>query len=92
MTKVVFRKVITKDFYGDIIAVFPICWNRCSKDLDLASYEHVGQHGPCSLDFYRKNTKPASQSEYAELLSELRTIYDDLVVMDRLPRLSEVFA
>jgi len=88
MTKVVFRKVCTKDFYGEIIAVFPICWN---KDM-LTSYEHVGQHGPCSLDFYRKNTKPAAQSEYAELLSELRTIYDDLVVVDRLPRLSEVFA
>lgn len=88
MTKVVFRKVTTKDFYGEIIAVFPICWNRNM----LTSYEHVGQHGPCDYDFYRNCTKPASQSEYAELLSELRTIYDDLVVVDRLPRLSEVFA
>ena len=87
MTKVVFRKVITKDYYGEIIAVFPICWNKNM----LTSYENVGQHGPCSLDFYRKNTRPASQSEYAELLSDLRTIYDDLVVVDRLPRLSEVF-
>ena len=87
MTKVVFRKVITKDYYGEIIAVFPICWNKNM----LTSYEHVGQHNPYSLDFYRKNTRPASQSEYAELLSDLRTIYDDLVVVDRLPRLSEVF-
>ena len=90
MTKVVFRKVTTKDFYGEIIAVFPYCWNKTNRD--LTSYQHVGQHGPCDLDFYRNCTKPASQSEYAELLSELRTIYDDLVVVHRLPRLSEVFA
>lgn len=89
MTKVVFRKVITKDYYGEIIAVFPCCWNK--TNLDLTSYQHVGQHGPMGLDFYRNCTKPASQSEYAELLSDLRTIYDDLVVVDRLPRLSEVF-
>lgn len=86
MTKVCFRKV----YDGEIIAVFPYCWNK--KNLDLRSYAHIGQHGPCELDFYRNCTKPASQSEYAELLSELRTIYDDLVVVNRLPRLSEVFA
>ena len=85
MTKVCFRKV----YDGEIIAVFPYCWNK--KNHDITCYAHVGQHGPCELDFYRNCTKPAKPDEYAELLSELRTIYDDLKVMKRLPRLSEVF-
>ena len=85
MTKVCFRKV----YDGEIIAVFPYCWNK--ESLNLRCYAHIGQHGPCELDFYRNCTKPAKPDEYAELYEELKTIYGDLKVVKRLPRLSEVF-
>ena len=39
----------------------------------------------------RNCTKPTQPDEYAELYEELKTIYGDLKVVKRLPRLSEVF-
>ena len=46
-------------------------------------YAHVGQHSPCSWKWYR-STPPAKPEEYADLLAELRRIYergDDAVTL-----------
>lgn len=57
----------------------------------LQCYAHVGQHGEASLDWYH-TTKRATPEEYADLLTELRSIYEAepdavrLVVKQRLPR------
>lgn len=80
MTKVCFRK--TKD--GEITAVFP--FEQWDLDNHLACYVHIGQHGGCAWEWVREDTRSASESEYSDLLSELKRIgYDDLCIIRRLP-------
>lgn len=79
MTKVVFRKWNKGD---DIIALFPEQTNRIN--LMVGSYMHVGQHSDADYDGVISATTPAKESEYAELLAELKSIgYDDLRVMQK---------
>ena len=77
---IVFKKIKNK-----VIAIFPFeKWNRNS--LELASYMHIGQHGGCdwSLPYELRNATP---NEYAELLDELRGVYDNynIKVAKRMP-------
>lgn len=55
----------------------------------VTCYAHVGQHGAAEYTYYRDRTRPAKPEEYADLLSELRGIYerdgDTLKVMRRMP-------
>lgn len=69
-TKVVFRKY--KD--GDIIALFPEQTNR--NNYMIGSYMHVGQHSDADYNGVISQTVPAKESEYADLLSELKNIAD----------------
>jgi len=77
MTPVIFRR-----FDGEVIAVFPATsWDRAGN---MTCYAHVGQHGACSLEWYR-DTVPASLEESVELCAELvRQGYDDLIVYRRM--------
>ena len=88
MTTVLFRK--TKDKDGDIVAIFPFTpWNP--EDYTIACYMHIGQHGPCTWDWVRQCTKPASDAEFTDLLRELKSVgYDDLRVIRRLPTWSSI--
>ena len=76
--KVIFRK----DKEGNIIAFFPEL--RVNHG-NIASYMHIGQHSEASYWFY-KETKKVNETEYNPLLEELKSIYDDciLVVKQRL--------
>lgn len=80
-------QVIFKKIEDEIIAIFPFeIWNR----YEVASYMHVGQHGGCDwLLPYELRT--ATPKEYADLLSELKSIYDDcrIEVLKRLPNKAE---
>jgi len=78
MTKVVFRK-FKQD--GDIIALFSEeIWSR--QGYTIASYMHVGQHSGADYDHVVRITTPATESEYANLLNELKSVgYNDLRVM-----------
>ena len=79
MTKVIFRKC--KE--GDIIALFPEELNNPS-DYSIVSYMHVGQHGGADYEHIIQTTAPATESKYADLLAELKSIgYDDLRVIRR---------
>lgn len=70
-TPVLFR--VARDGAGDYLtAVFP----TEPGTLDywtMGAYAHVGQHCSCSLDWYR-TTRPATPTEYADLLAELESI------------------
>lgn len=58
--------------FGEVTAVFPtLPW---TKD-EMTCYVHVGQHGGCSLGWYNL-TRRATPTQYAELLSELKGIYE----------------
>ena len=67
VTPVLFRK--SRD--GEVTAVFP-CEVASTDDASMGCFSHIGQHGACSLDWYR-TTRPASLSEYADLKTELES-------------------
>ena len=71
--KVIFRK--TKS--GEAIAFFPEFHVQYGN---IMSYMHIGQHGEASLDFYYSTTK-ANAQEYELLFNELKTIYNDCVLV-----------
>ena len=83
---VVFRKERkpTEDdiFYGNDVTAFiygegiPVNYGK------VMCYQHVGQHGEASLEYYN-SLKPASPDEYADLLAELKSIYDDVNLVVR---------
>ena len=71
--KVIFRK----NKNGEVIAFFP---EFHVQHGNIMSYMHIGQHSEASLDFYY-STKKASVQEYDTLFNELKTIYDDCVLV-----------
>jgi hypothetical protein len=69
-TPVLFRVHRAPKTHGDdVTAVFP-CEPGGYDDRLMSCYAHVGQHGSCGFDWYRK-TRPAKPEEYAELKREL---------------------
>ncbi len=62
-TKTIFR--VFPD--GSVIAIFPEI--KSAKDY-IGSYQHIGQHGDCSLELIEE-LKPATKEEYIDLLEEL---------------------
>lgn len=72
-TKVVFRRFPD----GEIIALFPEFTNKFNRT--VTDYMHIGQHGESDYNFVIGATKPAKESEYTELLEELRGIYKGVI-------------
>lgn len=70
---VIFRAERSGPAKGEVTAVFPT--EPFNTAGDFTVYAHIGQHGGGSLGWYR-GTRPATESEYAELLRELRGIYE----------------
>lgn len=78
MTKVVFRKWKN----GDIIALFPDDVNP--HDGTVTSYMHIGQHSATGYRNVIALTKPATESEYRDLLTELKQVgYTKLHIVKR---------
>lgn len=69
------------------VAFFPYSSANHGK---IVCYAHLGQHSEASIHYYGK-TRPAKPTQYAELLVELRGIYESgpdavrLVIRKRLP-------
>ena len=63
---------------GDVVAFFPeTMWDRSCNPGMIMSYEHAGQHGEASLEYFHE-CRPCPEEEYADLLHELEVIYDDV--------------
>ncbi len=78
---VVFRAERSGDHKGQVTAVFP---TEIDHGPYYTCYAHVGQHSACSRGWYA-NTRAATPDEYADLLRELRGIYEtgeDAVTLD----------
>lgn len=74
---------------GDVTAVFPTLAADQTGAL-MTCYAHIGQHSACSFGWYR-GTRPAKPDEYADLLQELRSIYEtgpDAVTLRRAKRIT----
>lgn len=59
---------------GSILAVFPTLYETGNT---VTCYAHIGQHGAASPDYILHDTTPAAPDEYAPLLAELRSIYEN---------------
>ena len=72
---VIFRKHYCRSFREwTVTAFFPTEPGTCSGD-DVTCYQHVGQHGQAALGFMRSG-RACSEAESADLLAELRGIYE----------------
>lgn len=71
---VIFRAERSGDFKGDVTAVFPTLPHD-TQGRNLTIYAHVGQHGGGSFTWYHA-TRAAKPDEFADLLRELRGIYE----------------
>lgn len=58
----------------EVTAIFPTLPHD-SAGRYLTCYAHVGQHGGASEEWIN-GTRPAAPAEYADLLAELRLIYE----------------
>lgn len=83
MKKEVLKVVFRKFGDGEIIALFPQFTNK--KKYTIESYMRIGQHGECD-SLIVHSTKLAEESEYKELLNEIKNIYHeyDIKVMKKL--------
>ena len=80
-------EVIFRWWEGDVIALFPTIPATYrldySKNSNVSSYQHIGQHGESNGDGIMENSRPATLKEYADLLEELTKIgYNLRVVSD----------
>lgn len=79
------------DHADEITAVFPeVQWDNWPS---LMCYQHIGQHGGCTAEWVRNETRPATKEEYEPLLRELTELvgYNDLKVIPRMPRVPNRF-
>lgn len=67
---------------GEVIALFPDSeWDWRGN---VASYQHIGQHGGADYSGVVSRSTLATPEQYADLLAELVSIgYDDLRVVKR---------
>lgn len=65
--------VIFRVHRGELAAYFPT--ERFDKRGNITCYAHVGQHGAACPSFLQKG-RAAKPEEYADLLAELRGIYE----------------
>ena len=78
MTKVIFRKY--KD--GDVLAIFPEIPGDHNYET-CGSYQHIGQHGPCTPFWAIQSTKPCPIPESEPLRTELESIGYELNIIER---------
>ncbi len=72
---------------GEITAIFP--YEVYNKDAHLmVCYAHVGQHGCCQDNWIIKDTVPASEEEYYDLLKELISIGYNPKILKKYPKKS----
>lgn len=70
---ILFRAERSGDHKGAVTAVFPSLPGTDAHD--ATCYAHVGQHGTCSRGWYGQ-TRRATADESADLLREIRSIYE----------------
>lgn len=80
---IMFRAVKHGIHKGSIDAIFI---DQCDSYTDsecVTCYAHIGQHSSASLAYVYGSTRPAKESEYRDLLSELQSIGYDVTICKR---------
>lgn len=74
---VIFRKHYFREGRRwEVTAFFPTLPSESGIWYNMTCYAHVGQHGSASTEFYHDGKK-AGPAEYADLLAEVRQIYEE---------------
>ncbi len=81
ITDVVFRKETTKEFEGEIFALFP--HEAADFSGNVTCYQHVGQHSSADYKGCIRSSVIATEDEYADLKKELENIGYTLRVVQR---------
>ena len=68
-TEVIFRKVKSGKFKGDIFALFP--YDVVTLEGDVGCYMHIGQHSAADYNHCINTSIPAKEHEFAPLKREL---------------------
>jgi len=66
--------------FDDVFAFFPKENYNDFSDQTKNSYTHIGQHGPCHVD-YAAESRPATPEEYKDLKSELESLGYNLKIV-----------
>lgn len=61
--------------YWEVTAYFPTLPSDSSSWYNMTCYAHIGQHSGASSMYYQQGKK-AKPEEYADLLAEIRQIYE----------------
>jgi hypothetical protein len=72
---VIFKKHYDRDSRSWYVTAFFPTEPFDVQGLQMTCYEHVGQHGGCSFGYFWSGKK-CKPEEYADLLTELRGIYE----------------
>ncbi len=73
---VTFRRQRSGPFKGSVTAVFPTIPSGYTGG-DMECYTMGEGHTGCSSEWYYRDTRPATEAEYADTLKALRRIYED---------------
>lgn len=80
-TDVIFRKDTSKDWKGTIFALFP--HDVCDFKGNVTSYQHLGQHSAADYNHCIRKSKPATETEYADLKKELESLGYNLNIVKK---------
>jgi len=81
ITDVIFRVDNTKDFKGTVFALLP--HECCDIKGSVTTYQHVGQHSSADYQHCIKNSRIATELEYADLKKEMEDLGYDLKVIKK---------
>lgn len=74
-------KVYFVESDGEVVAVMPYVLGT-NNSRTMACYVHTGQHSTCHADWVLEQA-PANESEYGDLLNELKTIGYDVEILTK---------
>lgn len=72
ITDVIFRVDTTKDWKGTVFALLP--HEVCDYDGNVTTYQHIGQHSAATYNHCIATSRPATETEYADLKAEMESI------------------
>ena len=82
ITEVIFRVDTTKDWKGTIFAILP--HEVCDNKGNVTTYQHIGQHSGGCYQTMVKQSRLATESEYANLKKEMESLgYNFKVIKKR---------
>lgn len=79
--RVIFR---TDKHTGEVIAWFPELAGTKYYLHDCQTYQHMGQHGSGTFNYYYETTRPSKSEEIKPLLDELTSIGYNVAISKRM--------